>query len=160
MTASRTKWILSGLIALLAVFQASRASAGFIPVRDASVLLAGGSKLAFSVGLLDADGASLGGGASEDSPALAPLGHSDKSDDRRVFEERLGRACENPASQDAGSTPQSNGSGPISAAALSSTAQVPRTTLITRLPNEMGIDFSTPPPWAPLRPPRPHTCEN
>jgi len=145
--------ILAGIVAVAAALEADRASAGFIRLRDPSLLNAEKSRLVASVGTLDFDDASCGGASSAES-AGAPARHSDENDGRRILQERFGGLSEDLESRGAESTPQPRGSSSTSAAVSFSTAEMPQATLITRLPTDMGPAFSNPPPSTPLRPPR------
>lgn len=152
MIGSRTRSMLSGLVALLVAIHANWASAAFIAVRDPSVLLGGAAKFVASAGL-EIDRESVSGGTAEG----APWGGANENDSHRVFEDRLARACDDPGSHDAGTTPHSMSTGASSAGVPCPYVVVPESTLITGLPTDLGPAFCNPPPWTPLHPPRTET---
>ena len=147
MIAARTKLILTAVAALATAFAADYAHGGFIRVQ--SVLSPQGeASLLWSAGLSQ-DDTSMGAAG-----PVAPTAPGLPGEDEQAFRNCQGIPAGGSAGCESASSSQSVGNGANSAAITSTIVQVPQTSLIGRLPCEMGPTFSNPPPWTPLRPPR------
>ncbi|MCR4416006.1 MAG: hypothetical protein NUV77_26620 [Thermoguttaceae bacterium] len=150
MSADRTRLIFSATFVVLAALQANSARAGFVRAED--VLATGAHSTALASIGLSPD--LLGGAAGPVEPSDRPRPQDDRDRDPLALRSFCARLANTSGMSSSASSSNGTGPGSSTCAIVTSVFEVPQLTPTGRLPEEMGIAFSSPPPWKPLRPPR------